>query len=138
MNILNRNFIRVDYHPFLLSGEIKQIRRNNIGSLLVSMWNWLWYGLGGAGLVSVLLYTFQDYLLYFPTIENSRTVFIQPQAHGLADVFEEHFLSTPDGVTLNLWLFRQETENRPTLLFFHGNAGSRYFSSVHLPLSKGM
>ena len=87
----------------------------------------MWWEVG-CGFVGIALvgYTFQDYLLYYPTIENSRTHFIKPTGN-LTTVFEEHFLTTEDNVRLNLWLFRQSTPSRPTLLFFHGNAGSRYW-----------
>ena len=79
----------------------------------------MWWEVG-CGFVGIALvgYTFQDYLLYYPTIENSRTHFIKPTGN-LTTVFEEHFLTTEDNVRLNLWLFRQSTPSRPTLLFFH-------------------
>jgi hypothetical protein len=83
----------------------------------------LW-GTGLVGVTACALYLFQDYLLYFPTIHNSRNQLDKPSG-SLANVFEDHFLRTPDGVTVNLWLFRQPSQGRPTILFFHGNAGSK-------------
>lgn len=85
--------------------------------------DWLVKGGVGVGLFACAGYFFQDYLLYFPTIQNSRTEFLKPKGE-IAKVFEEHFITTPDDVKLNIWLFRQPLPNRPTILFFHGNAGS--------------
>ena len=84
------------------------------------MWWHLAAGVVGLGMVG---YTMQDYLLYYPTIENSRTQFLNP-TRPLSPVFEEHFIETDDQVKLNIWLFRHPTPGRPTFLFFHGNAGS--------------
>lgn len=80
----------------------------------------------GVGLIACAGYVFQDYLLYFPTIQNSRSEFLKPRGE-FAKYFEEHFITTPDQVKLNIWLFRQPVNTRPTILFFHGNAGSMSF-----------
>lgn len=42
--------------------------------------------------------------------------------------YEEHFVETEDGVTLHTWLLLQpNSENVPTLIYFHGNAGNMGF-----------
>ncbi|HEX7422065.1 MAG TPA: alpha/beta hydrolase [Thermoanaerobaculia bacterium] len=37
---------------------------------------------------------------------------------------EEQWITTPDGVRLNAWLFRARDANAPMLVYFHGNAGN--------------
>lgn len=37
---------------------------------------------------------------------------------------EEQWITTPDGVRLNAWLFRARDANAPLLVYFHGNAGN--------------
>ena len=37
---------------------------------------------------------------------------------------EEQWITTPDGVRLNAWLFRAPDANAPMLVYFHGNAGN--------------
>ena len=37
---------------------------------------------------------------------------------------EEQWITTPDGVRLNAWLFRAREANAPLLVYFHGNAGN--------------
>ena len=84
-----------------------------------------------------LLYYNQDSLLYFPTIaggqvarktkENPRN-YRSPAEHSIP--FEEHFIPCADGVIIHAWvLFSKKSTNeqrasRPTVLFFHGNAGN--------------
>jgi uncharacterized protein len=63
------------------------------------------------------LYLFQRDLQYFPSRQDPA-----PEALGLTGV-ERLALSTPDGETLVLW-FSPAAPGRPTVLFFHGNAGS--------------
>lgn len=42
--------------------------------------------------------------------------------------FEEHFVKTEDGINLHTWLLLQpNSENVPTLIYFHGNAGNMGF-----------
>lgn len=38
--------------------------------------------------------------------------------------FEEHFIKTPDGETLNALLFKSPTPSKGFILYFHGNAGN--------------
>jgi len=37
---------------------------------------------------------------------------------------EEQWITTPDGVRLNAWMFRARDPNAPLLVYFHGNAGN--------------
>ncbi len=37
---------------------------------------------------------------------------------------EEHWITTPDDVRLNAWLFRARDPNAPLLVYFHGNGGN--------------
>jgi len=42
--------------------------------------------------------------------------------------FEEQFVKTEDGINLHTWLLLQpNSENVPTLIYFHGNAGNMGF-----------
>jgi len=96
----------------------------------------------GAGLLFVtsvavgLLYYHQDSLLYFPTVggqvprrtRSNPRKYRSPGEHSIP--FEEHFISCSDGVAIHTWILysKQSTEDqrssRPTVLFFHGNAGN--------------
>lgn len=37
---------------------------------------------------------------------------------------EDQWITTPDGVPLNAWLFRAKNADAPLLIYFHGNAGN--------------
>ena len=88
-----------------------------------------WFFSFGAVGVAAILYVLQDYLVYVPWIENSRIQFDHPFHYRLQDYFEEHFITTPDNVKINVWLFRRPGDTSvPTILFFHGNAGSLHLS----------
>ncbi|KAJ0401062.1 hypothetical protein P43SY_005082 [Pythium insidiosum] len=89
----------------------------------------------------VLLYMYQDKLLYFPTIpgaskftKDNPTGYRNPSEYGIDH--EDLMIRTSDGVHLHAWLMRQpESSSRPTLIFFHGNAGNigyRLPNAVHL------
>jgi dipeptidyl aminopeptidase/acylaminoacyl peptidase len=55
---------------------------------------------------------------------------INPAATNVQDriEFEEHFVKTDDGINLHTWLLLQpDSENVPTLIYFHGNAGNMGF-----------
>jgi cephalosporin-C deacetylase-like acetyl esterase len=42
--------------------------------------------------------------------------------------YEEHFVRTEDGFMLHTWLLLQpNSQNVPTLIYFHGNAGNMGF-----------
>jgi len=62
------------------------------------------------------MYVFQRSLIYQPDRQ-----LISPQDAGLAGVSEE-ILVAPDGARLVAWWAKAKT-GRPTLLYFHGNAG---------------
>ena len=72
--------------------------------------------IGYAALV-LLVYLFQDKLLFFP----SRALVTSPAAYGLG--FESVEMETEDGETLHGWWIPAEPE-RGVLLFCHGNAGN--------------
>ncbi|GLE02655.1 hypothetical protein PINS_up011496 [Pythium insidiosum] len=89
----------------------------------------------------VLLYMYQDKLLYFPTIpgaskltKDNPTGYRNPSEYGIDH--EDLMIRTKDGVHLHAWLMRQpDSSSRPTLIFFHGNAGNigyRLPNAVHL------
>jgi fermentation-respiration switch protein FrsA (DUF1100 family) len=66
-----------------------------------------------AGVVSVL----QRHLMYVPD-----TAYVTPAQAGLAGV-TEHVLETPDGARVIAW-YGKARPGEPTILYFHGNAGS--------------
>ena len=91
----------------------------------------------GAGVTAVLLaglWYFQESLLYHPVVagvakltkDNNPPRFRSPQAWGLP--FREHYVRTRDGVRVHLWFILGSrpagVAALPTVLFFHGNAGS--------------
>lgn len=85
---------------------------------------WLFAALGGVFLL--VLYLFQDKLLYSPDFPpDSRTVFIRPGRFRI-NSWEEVFLNTIDGESIQTWLLKHPTNSLecPTLLYFHGNAGN--------------
>jgi len=67
--------------------------------------------------VAVAAFIAQRKLMYFP--DRTR---VSPASFALAGV-EERVLKTPDGATLIAW-FGPAPAGRPTLLYFHGNAGN--------------
>jgi fermentation-respiration switch protein FrsA (DUF1100 family) len=68
-------------------------------------------------LVAVAAFFAQRKLMYFP--DQTR---VPPESFALA-VVEERLLETPDGETLVAW-YGPAAPGRPTLLYFHGNAGN--------------
>ena len=94
---------------------------------IISWSNLFWFlAFGGSGLTAITYY-YQDYLLYYPTVQNARKRFIHPSQFELPDP-QFLFVTTSDSVKVNIWVFRQPEPNRPTVLCFHGNAGSWFFS----------
>jgi uncharacterized protein len=67
--------------------------------------------------IAVAAFIAQRKLMYFP--DRTR---VSPSSFALAGV-EERMLRTPDGETLIAW-FGRAAPGRPTLLYFHGNAGN--------------
>lgn len=72
---------------------------------------------GAYGLLLLLLYAFQDRLLYFPIRELAAT----PRALGLD--YEDVHIVTEDGVRLHGW-FVPAPAPRATVLHLHGNGGN--------------
>ncbi len=68
-------------------------------------------------LVAVAAFIAQRKLMYFPDPER-----VPPSNFALTGV-EERSLATPDGETLVAW-YGRAPPGRPTLLYFHGNAGN--------------
>ena len=94
---------------------------------IFSFSNILWVLAIGSGGIVALIYTLQDYLLYFPQVQNARNLFIEPYQFDLPNA-EEIFLRTSEDIKIQAWVFRQkEPLERPTVLYFHGNAGSLPF-----------
>lgn len=82
--------------------------------------------LGGGILLA--LYTLQDKLLYCPGFPiGSRTNFLRPERY-LVRNWEENYIKTVDGEVLQIWLCKQTGDYTkvPTILYLHGNAGSKY------------
>jgi hypothetical protein len=69
------------------------------------------------GLVAIAAFVAQRKLMYFP--DPTR---VAPSSFALAGV-EERVLAAPDGAKLVAWHCRA-APGRPTLLYFHGNAGN--------------
>lgn len=92
-------------------------------------------GKAGFGLVAIvagLLYVKQESLLYFPEIggiprrpsSNPRR-YRSPAEYNIP--FESHMIKCADGVMIHSWLLlhpNSKAENKPTIIFFHGNAGN--------------
>jgi fermentation-respiration switch protein FrsA (DUF1100 family) len=68
-------------------------------------------------LLALIVPILQRKLMYFPD-----TTYFTPQQAGLADV-AERVLETPDGERVIAW-YAEAKPGRPTILYFHGNAGS--------------
>jgi uncharacterized protein len=67
--------------------------------------------------VAIAAFIAQRKLMYFPDPER-----VPPSNFGLAGV-EERMLDTPDGARLVAW-YGRAAPGRPTVLYFHGNAGN--------------
>jgi abhydrolase domain-containing protein 13 len=116
---------------------------NEDGKLLsstIALPNWLInisMGLFGlVGIVLVLLYNFQDKMLYIPDIPGMpyHKPSQNPEGHrnpmDAGNVpYENVYVETKDGEKIHTWLMIQEhkPEKKPTLIYFHGNAGNMGF-----------
>ena len=69
------------------------------------------------GLLALLVPRVERRLMYFPN-----TFYVTPAEAGLAGV-EERLLATADGAHVMAW-FAPPKPGRPTVLYFHGNAGA--------------
>ncbi|POM57615.1 Serine protease family S09X [Phytophthora palmivora] len=77
-----------------------------------------------------LLYMYQDRLLYFPTIPGA-SKFTKDNPPGYRHPgefsidYEDLMIPCKDNTKIHAWLMKQtEHTTRPTLIFFHGNAGN--------------
>ena len=86
----------------------------------------LWTMAAMGGVLMSLIYLFQDKILYVSSAPpDARTTLIRPERFNIRD-HEDLYIPTPDGETLNCWFFKVQENHRqaPTMLYFHGNAGS--------------
>jgi len=121
-----------------MKGDI--VRYRFIDSM--SWFNWFFWG--GSVLVSAILgalYIYQENLLYHPSIpglpkkprDNPR-YFRSPAEYNIP--FEELDIETIDGIQVRAWLLKQkDSRTRPTVIFFHGNAGN---IGLRLPIAVEM
>lgn len=90
------------------------------------------FGTGLIALAAGLLYVKQESLLYFPEIggiprrpaSNPRG-YRSPSEYNIP--FESNMITCEDGVSIHSWLLLQpnsKSARRPTIIFFHGNAGN--------------
>ena len=71
------------------------------------------------GVIAALFYFFQDTFIFQGTALSKDHVFKFNQK------FEEHFIPTSDGQTINALLFHsQQDSSKGLILYFHGNAGN--------------
>ncbi|MEX0288450.1 MAG: alpha/beta hydrolase, partial [Flavobacteriaceae bacterium] len=88
--------------------------------------------LGGYLLIVIMLYFFQEKLIFLPT------KLPQNYSYSFVQSFEEFFLDAEDGGRLNALHFKQDG-SRGAILYFHGNAGdlSRWGNIVTFFVEKG-
>jgi hypothetical protein len=122
-----------------------------MSSLTSQLFSWIFLGtkvIGGILItLSCVLYINQDKLLYIPNppgfpktpkenppgftspAEWSTNGYLLSRSENKNNIpFEEHFVTTEDGKSIHLWLMLQNnSENVPTLIYFHGNAGNMGF-----------
>lgn len=75
--------------------------------------------------LSVLFYSIQDNLLFYPDMGPHRACVPSPQIYGLP--FEVVHIKTKDKVSLHSYFIRHPEQKGscvPTLVYFHGNAGN--------------
>ncbi|HRD70913.1 MAG TPA: alpha/beta hydrolase [Legionella sp.] len=68
------------------------------------------------GSVFLIFYLFQRQLIYFP--DKQKPVLSEYQAQDMTEIS----ISTSDQIKLNAW-YKSALNNKPTLLYLHGNAG---------------
>ncbi|MDI6402137.1 alpha/beta hydrolase [Balneolaceae bacterium ANBcel3] len=91
---------------------------NWIKTVTGSTFFWIFIMLGGGYLLILLLmYLLQASFVYYP----SREITTTPQDRGLD--YEDVKLKTSDGIMIHGW-YVPASQDRATLLFFHGNAGN--------------
>lgn len=102
-----------------------------LDTLSLLLWRAATVAVGLGAVVASFLYFKQDSLLYFPEIggmprrpSDSPRQFRSPSEYRIP--FESHRIQCADGVFIHAWLLTQDPETmskRPTVIFFHGNAG---------------
>lgn len=97
-------------------------------TLVFSMVSWKVAGVITAGLCAVgvsALYKYQSALLYYPQMPTREYIFV-PSADPFRLEYEDVYITTEDGEKLHAWFIRSSENYRssPTLIYFHGNAGS--------------
>ena len=104
-------------------------------------------------LTSVLIFFFQEKLLYMPFsiyIYIYIIIYIAPGQAGRSPddnifgyrnpkekmmLYDEVWLTCKDGIRVHGWLLRvQNTTSAPTILFFHGNAGSNIYIYIYIKM----
>lgn len=65
----------------------------------------------------LLIYFFQDYLIYFPEKD-----VLSPKESGVPEM-QTIKLQTDDGLKLTAWYYSSPQPHMPTILYLHGNAG---------------
>ncbi|KAF2075928.1 hypothetical protein CYY_002776 [Polysphondylium violaceum] len=94
--------------------------------VLNALLNTIYWGgiIAATGLACILslIYVGQERLLYFP----DTTHLLSPYIYKFDDnSYEEIFLTTSDGIKIQVWFFKQpNSKTVPTLLFCHSNAGN--------------
>ena len=88
----------------------------------------------GCSIVLVLLYKYQNKMLYHPAIpgmpvspDENPDGFRHPGERNVP--FEDVMIETADGEMVHSWLMLRpnDSEKVPTLIYFHGNAGNMGF-----------
>ena len=69
--------------------------------------------------VTALINVVKDRVIYAPNYPEG---YINPGERNIA--YEDVYLDTDDGLVLHGWHMKQADSQRPTILFFHGNAGN--------------
>ncbi|CAM9443651.1 unnamed protein product [Phaeothamnion confervicola] len=88
----------------------------------------LWSGGAILALFGVMLFVYQEKLLYFPDMpfrdpDDNPKGMRHPGEFGLP--FEDVFMTTADGVRIHGWLLKQpQADMVATIVYFHGNAGN--------------
>ena len=95
--------------------------------MLIKLINFILVLFGIYILITVILYLFQSFLIYFP----DKRLLLLPNQAGMT--YEDINFTTQDGIYLHGW-FIAASENNYTLLFCHGNAGniSHRLDSIHI------
>jgi pimeloyl-ACP methyl ester carboxylesterase len=110
-----------------------QVGSGMLDSVIPFMWSAMTIVVGLVAVLGGLLYVKQDSLLYYPEIggiprrpsQNPRR-YRSPDEHQVP--FEDHMIRCDDGVRIHSWLMLRPgadpNAKKPTIVFFHGNAGN--------------